>query len=144
MSKTRIKDLAQKMGVEATELLERLKHLGVEVKSAMALLDEEVVKKLQEPPVSKDHGQGEVRVKSNVIRRRKVVEETPPALTAEAAVEPVAEVPAPPIEQPPVVVEPHLNREVTPEVPPEPEKAPVAEVAVEPVPVESVASEAPP
>src|SRR5512136_1909341 len=99
MSKTRIKDLALKMGIEVAELLERLKPLGVEVKSPMALLDEEVVRKLQEPPASKDHAPGEVRVKANVIRRRKAVEEAP--------VEPVAEVQAPPAELP--VIEPPLR-----------------------------------
>ena len=134
MSKTRIKDLAQKMGIEITELLERLKPLGVEVKSAMALLDEEVVRKLQEPPASKDHGQGEVRVKSNVIRRRKAVEETPPA-PDRAPAEPVAEVHAPPAELP-VVIEPPLHV-VTPEVPQEPATVPVVEVPAQPVPSSS-------
>ena len=142
MSKTSIKDLAQKMGVEAAELLERLKHLGVEVKSAKALLDEEVVRKLQEPLASKDHGQGEVRLKSNVIRRRKIVEEPSPVPEFEATVEPVTEAPAPALE-PPVVAEPPL-REVAPEVTPEPEKAPEAEATVEPVHVEPLAPAEPP
>ncbi len=137
MSKTRIKDLAQKMGVESTEILERLKHLGVEVKSANALLDEEVVKKLQEPPASKEHGQGEVRVKSDVIRRRKAVEEPSPVLAVEAAVEPVAEVVIPQA-KPPVEVEPP-RCEVPPAPAPEPEKVSVAEVSVAPVPVVTVA-----
>ena len=154
MSKTRIKDLAQKMGVETTEILERLSHMGIEVKSAMAHLDEEVVKKLMEPPASGDHGQGEVRVKSNVIRRRKVIEEHPPAPEAEVSMEPVIEAPvilsappvmpeAPVIFETPVAVAPPL-REVVPEVLPEPVKAPVVEAPVEPVLVKPVVSEPPP
>jgi len=142
MSKTRIKDLAQKMGVETTELLERLKRLGVEVKSAMALLDEEVVKKLQEPPASSDHSQGEVRVKANVIRRRKIVEELPPAPQAETTVEPVILTPTQPAEIP--VVDESPIREIVPESLQEQMTAPLTEAPMEPVPVESVVSEAPP
>jgi translation initiation factor IF-2 len=107
----------------------------------MAYLDEEVIKKLQEPPASKEHGGGEVRVKSNVIRRRKVIEEPVPAAETETSVEPVAEVPAPPVE-PPVVVEVPL-REVAPEVPQEAVRVPVAETPVEAVPVESVVPDVP-
>jgi len=138
MSKTRIKDLARTMGVEATEILERLKHLGVEVKSANAHLDEEVVKKLQEP-AAKDLVQGEIRVKSNVIRRRKVTEEPLHASLVEATDEPVAELP-PPIVEPPVVVEPP-RLEAPPEPPPEP--PPVPERTAQPAPDEPVASEEP-
>ena len=154
MSKTSIKDLAQKMGVETTEILERLSHMGVEVKSAKALLDEEVVKKLMEPPASGDHGQGEVRVKSNVIRRRKVHEELPPASEAEVTIESVIQTPvilaeaparfeAPVLSETPVVVAPPL-REIIPEPSLEPVKAPVAEVTVEPLLVKPVVPEAPP
>ena len=139
MSKTRIKDLAQKMGVETADVLERLKQMGVDVKSVKALLDEEVVKKLQEPPASKEQGQGEIRVKSNVIRRRKVVEELPPASSEETMAEPVAELAAPVVEAP-VVVEPP-RRELPPEAAPVQEKVPVAEVATEAVPAPSVIPE---
>ena len=138
MSKTRIKDLAQKMGVEATVLLERLKQMGVDAKSANAYLDEEDVKKLQEPPASRDHGPGDVRVKSNVIRRRKAVEEPPPAPPVEVAPEPAAELPAPaaepapPVPETPVAAEPPRREPVT-EAAPEPAPAPVAAVEAPPV-----------
>ena len=141
MSKTRIKDLALKMGVEVAELLERLKPLGVEVKSPMALLDEEVVRKLQEPPASKDHAQGEVRVKANVIRRRKAVEEPSPEAPAEPVAELVAELQAPTAELP--VIEPPLQV-VTPEAPQEPVTVPVPELPAQPATVEQIVPEAPP
>ncbi len=128
MSKTRIKDLAQKMGLESTVILERLKQMGIEVKSQMALLDEEVVRKLEASAASNEHGQGEVRVKSTVIRRRKVVEE---AVEAEALVEPVVE--AAPTSSEAAVVEAAPIRESAPEPAPTPEVAPVITPAVAPV-----------
>lgn len=149
MSKTRIKDLAQKMGVEPSELLGRLKRLGVEVNSVMALLDEDVVKKLQEPSAAAQHGQGEVRVKSNVIRRRKVVEEVPSVPDVEPAAEvaggPALQEPLPSAETPAVAA---VSEEpVVPSAPAavEPESAgpsaAVPQVPSEPVPGPSVEEE---
>ncbi len=79
MSKIRVHELAQKMGIENKELIGRLKELGVEISNHMAAIDEDVVKKLQAPATVtmtvKDVSQEETRVTSTVIRRRaKVVE----------------------------------------------------------------------
>ena len=119
------------MGIETTEVLERLKQIGVEVKSVKALLDEEVVKKVQEPLASKEQGQGEIRVKSNVIRRRKVVDENPPASPVEVVVEAVIEALPPVVEVPAVVAAPRI--EPPQEAPPAPVSVSVPEIAKEPV-----------
>ncbi|MCL2760984.1 MAG: translation initiation factor IF-2 N-terminal domain-containing protein, partial [Desulfuromonadales bacterium] len=81
MGKIRVHELAQKMGLENKELISRLKAIGVDVKSHMSAVDEEVIKKLQAPPTVtmtvKDIAQEETRVTSTLIRRRaKVVEKT--------------------------------------------------------------------
>ena len=77
MNKTRVHELAQKMGIENKELIARLKSIGVEVKSHMAIIDDDTVNKIIAPTQSKGISQDEVRVKPTLIRRRpKVVEET--------------------------------------------------------------------
>jgi translation initiation factor IF-2 len=77
MNKTRVHELAQKMGIENKELIARLKSIGVEVKSHMAIIDDDTVNKIIAPAQSKEISQDEVRVKPTLIRRRpKVVEET--------------------------------------------------------------------
>jgi translation initiation factor IF-2 len=117
MSKMRVHELAQKMGIENKELIVRLKAVGVVVSNHMAALDDDVVKKLQAPPTVtvtvKDVSQEETRVSSTVIRRRAKV------------VEKVIEVPAeePPVKEP-EVVEP--VSEPVAEAPPEIKAKPVA------------------
>ncbi|HZV81324.1 MAG TPA: translation initiation factor IF-2 N-terminal domain-containing protein, partial [Geobacteraceae bacterium] len=47
MSKIRVHELAQKMGIDNKELIAKLKAIGVEVTNHMAAIDDEVAKKLQ-------------------------------------------------------------------------------------------------
>ena len=103
MSKVRVYELAQKMGIENKELMAKLKAVGVDVKSHTATVDDADVKKLaiseppakpDTPPTVKEVSKEEVRVTNTIIRRRaKVVEPSP----VEAEM-PVAEAPAAPPE----------------------------------------------
>lgn len=142
MSKIRVYELAQKMGIDNKELIVKLKAVGVEVKNHMAVIDEADAKKLDapasKPAVAAPESKEEVRVTSTIIRRRaKIVEqaeEIPPApepppvevVKEEPVVvaPPVTAAPAEPV-APPVIVEPP----VVAEVPQEP-----AKVEVEPPP----------
>jgi len=69
MSKIRVSNLAEKLGLEHKEALARLKEIGVDAKTATSLVDEEVLKKLM-PAESHESGPQEVRVTTTVIRRR--------------------------------------------------------------------------
>ena len=96
MSKIRVHELAQKMGIDNKELIAKLKAIGVEVTNHMAAIDDEVAKKLQAPATVtmtvRDVSQEETRVTSTVIRRRaKVVEKV-----VEVPAEEVAAAAAPP------------------------------------------------
>ncbi len=126
MSKTRIYELAQQMGIENKELMARLEAVGVSVKNHMAVIDDADIKKLTAPATTivKDVSQEEVRVKPTLIRRRaKVVEavseseellvEPPQAKPAEVA--PVAVEVAPIIPEKPIaekVAEPEVQKNV--------------------------------
>ncbi|GAB7027231.1 translation initiation factor IF-2 [Geotalea toluenoxydans] len=91
MSKTRVYELAQQMGIDNKELMAKLAAVGVEVKNHMAAIDDADIKKLNAPATVKEVSQEEVRVKPTLIRRRaKVVE----AVAEEPPVESKAE-PAP-------------------------------------------------
>jgi translation initiation factor IF-2 len=78
--------LAKKLGVEPKEAIARLKKIGVDAKTATSQVDEDVVERLAAPQI-RENGTEEVRVASNIIRRRakivpvsedtSVVEETP-------------------------------------------------------------------
>lgn len=105
MSKIRVHELAQKMGIENKELIVRLKAIGIEISNHMAAIDEDVVKKLQAPATVtmtvKDVSQEETRVTSTVIRRRAKVVETQVVVSAEeaaksqaAAEQPASDLPA--------------------------------------------------
>lgn len=102
MSKIRVHELAQKMGIENKELIVRLKTIGVEITNHMAAIDEDVAKKLQAPATVtmtvRDVAQEETRVSSTVIRRRAKVVEKVVEIPAEEAQSIVAAKP----EQPPV------------------------------------------
>ncbi len=77
MNKTRVYELAQKLGIDNKEIISRLKSIGIEVKNHMAVLDDDIVKKLLKPATVKEVSQEEIRVKPTLIRRRpKVVEES--------------------------------------------------------------------
>ena len=154
MSKVRVYELAQKMGIDNKELMSRLKSAGVEVKNHMAMIDEADAKKLESPapkgPTSvREVSKEEIRVTSTVIRRRaKTVEaEEPPQITPEptplpeaqekVVVTPVVEVPteeAPQLEPPKIekhVEEISVQRESVQPQKPEPQqpKEPVVQKA---------------
>jgi translation initiation factor IF-2 len=92
MSKISVSSLAEKLGLEAREVISRLKDIGVEAKTATSKVDEDVINRL-EAPKSKSNDADEVRVTTTIIRRR-------------AKVAPVEAVePAEPVVETPVVVE---------------------------------------
>ncbi len=97
MSKIRVYELAQKMGIDNKELIARLKSVGVEVKNHMAVIDEADANALTVPPPVKDVAKEEVRVTTTVIRRRAKAVEAVPEEAPPAPVEapPVAEAAAP-------------------------------------------------
>ena len=97
MSKTRVYELAQQMGIDNKELMARLADAGVSVKNHMAVLEDSDIKALSAPaqtPV-KEVSQEEVRVKPTLIRRRAKAVEPEAAAAAAPPAEPVQEEPAP-------------------------------------------------
>jgi translation initiation factor IF-2 len=89
MSKTRVYELAQQMGIDNKELIAKLAAVGVEVKNHMAAIDDADIKKLSAPATVKEVSQEEVRVKPTLIRRRaKVVESVAEEAPVEVQVEP--------------------------------------------------------
>jgi len=141
MSKIRVHELAQKMGIENKELIVKLKAMGIEISNHMAAIDEDVARKLQAPATVtmtvKDVSQEETRVTSTVIRRRAKVVETQVEVTVEEAaksqakteqVEPVSLSPGEPESKPAPktveIVSETASQDATP--------APSAPVAVEP------------
>jgi len=80
MTKIRVSSLAETLGVDSREVLSRLKDMGVDAKTATSLVDESVAMRLTAAQ-PKDGGTEEVRVASNIIRRRAkaapAVEEAP-------------------------------------------------------------------
>lgn len=69
MSKIRVSILAEKLGVDTKEALARLKDIGVDAKTATSLVDETVLNRL-EASKAKNSSSDEVRVTTNIIRRR--------------------------------------------------------------------------
>ncbi|GFO65198.1 translation initiation factor IF-2 [Geomonas paludis] len=166
MSKTRVYELAQQMGIDNKELMARLAEAGVQVKNHMAVLEDSDIKAVSAPAQTphKEVSQEEVRVKPTLIRRRaKAVEPEAPAAAAapaepekEEAVQPApVEKPAP-VEEAPKRPEPVRARIIEaapapkpvakPEAP-APQAAPVKEekpaVAEQPAPAAPVAAEKP-
>ncbi len=129
MSKIRVSNLAERLGLETREVLTRLKDIGVDAKTATSLVEEDVINKLT-PPQPKEGSPDEVRVTTTIIRRRaKVVvapaEEEVPVIQDVPRVEPSVE-PIPVVsavsEEPPVVEE--VSKAVLP-VEPAPAEKPV-------------------
>jgi len=88
MSKTRVYELAQQMGIDNKELMARLADLGVPVTNHMAVIEDADVKALSSPAQTtvKEVSQEEVRVKPTLIRRRaKVAEPAAEAAPPESA-----------------------------------------------------------
>jgi len=122
MGKISVGVLAKKLGVEPKEAIAKLKEIGIDAKTATSQVDEDVVSRLTAPQ-PRENGTDEVRVASNIIRRRakivpqseltepqeKTVSEPAAEATVAVAPEPVAApavtTPAPtPVASAPVVV----------------------------------------
>jgi translation initiation factor IF-2 len=131
MSKIRVSNLAEKLGVDIRETLARLKEIGVEAKAAASLVEEDAVKKLLTPqPKEGSASTDEVRVTTNIIRRR--AKSVPEAAAEEAlpvavAVEPEKK-PEPALAPKAPAVQP-----IEPAAAPKEAPEPVKPVAVEPV-----------
>jgi translation initiation factor IF-2 len=150
MSKIRAYKLAEELGIDRNELVDKAAELGIELKSAMAALEPDVVDRLREQiGGEKRKPVVEERVESSggtaVIRRRrrKVAEPEP-----EPAPEPVAAGPEPIAEPEPVAEpEPEAEPEVEPEAPETPEVEPVtqpeAPIAASATPAQAPAPSAP-
>ncbi|WP_224958270.1 translation initiation factor IF-2 [Geomonas subterranea] len=140
MSKTRVYELAQQMGIDNKELMARLAEAGVQVKNHMAVLEDSDIKAVSAPAQTphKEVSQEEVRVKPTLIRRRaKAVEPEAPVAAEPAEPEKVEE---------PAVVEKAAPVEEAPKRP-EPVRARIIEAAPAPKPVakpEAQAPQAPP
>ena len=149
MAKIRAYKLAEELGIERNEFVEQARQHGVELKSAMASLEEEEVEQLREKLGGGEKTKRAVVERrlegkrgTTVVRRRKkkepepepeppVVEE-PVAVEPEPVVEePVAPVPAEPEELEPPVVEEVAAAEPEPEQPEQPEEVAAAATAPE-------------
>jgi translation initiation factor IF-2 len=120
--------IAEELGIERNEFVEKAKALGIELRNAMATLDEAQIALLREKlSVKKTSGVTEARVERKggaaVIRRRKRTEAEPEPVPAPPALEPVAVEAAAPVEAEP---------EALPEAAPEPALEPAAVAAAQP------------
>jgi translation initiation factor IF-2 len=89
MNKTRVHELAQKLGIDNKELIAKFQAVGVDVTSHMAVVTEEDISKLSPPsPTVKETSQEEIRVKPTVIRRRPKIADEPVAVVTEEPVVP--------------------------------------------------------
>ena len=118
MGKTKVSELAQKLGLDPKEVMERLQKAGVEVKSEKSLLEDEDLRKFEAQASSQGEVVEEERITSGVIRRRRkdvkpttepVAVETP-AQAAPASAEDLVSVSLPtakagelPVAEPPAV-----------------------------------------
>ena len=98
MGKISVGSLAKTLGIEPKDAIARLKEIGVDAKTATSQVDEGVVARLTAPQ-PKDTDTNEVRVASNIIRRRaKLVPAVEGAETAVADEVPPVQ---PPVTPPP-------------------------------------------
>ena len=98
MGKISVGSLAKTLGIEPKDAIARLKEIGVDAKTATSQVDEGVVARLTAPQ-PKDTGTNEVRVASNIIRRRAKI------VPADEVTEAVVAAEATPV-QPPVTLPP--------------------------------------
>ncbi|MDX9709934.1 MAG: translation initiation factor IF-2 [Trichloromonas sp.] len=96
MGKTKVSELAQKLGLDPKEVMERLQKAGVEVKSEKSLLADEDLRKFEAQASPQNEVVEEERITSGVIRRRR--KDVKPAVEP-VAVEPLAQVASPPVEE---------------------------------------------
>jgi translation initiation factor IF-2 len=100
MGKISVGSLAKTLGIEPKDAIARLKEIGVDAKTATSQVDEGVVARLTAPQ-PKDTDTNEVRVASNIIRRRAKV--IPTVEGAEIAVADEVTPVQPPVTPPPIV-----------------------------------------
>jgi len=133
MTKISVSSLAEKLGLEAKEVISRLKDIGVEAKTATSKVDEDVISKL-ETPKSKGNTADEVRVTTTIIRRRakvvpvepvELVEELPVAQKTTKVEKPVVAEPTAAAEEKPA--EKVIKVDVEPETAPAEKPAPPVE-----------------
>jgi len=128
MAKTRIYELARALNMTNQALLDKLAAMGVEVKSHMSSLEEDMVEKVKQELFAGSSGPAatveQKRVGSNVIRKRKqktVVKQAEPAEEeAEASEEAVSEPMAAEEAESPAVVAPEVPEEAPEETAAEP------------------------
>jgi translation initiation factor IF-2 len=134
MAKIRAYKIAEELGMEKSELVERAKSLGIDVPGPMASLDEDVAAALREklgghaPGAQVVERRVEGQSGSAVIRRRKRAPEPVAAPVAAVAHEPAVAEPAPPLE---VEIAPAVAAEAASEpaaIEPEPAPAELAPV----------------
>ncbi len=91
MAKTRVYELAREFNMTNTVLIEKIKEMGISVKSHMSALDDETAAMVKAELFSKKpEAVEEVRIKPTVIRRRK--RSVPAKAATEPAVKPDEEV----------------------------------------------------
>lgn len=98
MGKTKVFELAKKLGLENKEMIERLHKAGIDAKSHQSVLEESDLKKF-EAVIQSDKKVDEERISGGIIRRRRKetvteVEATPPVEVAAVAVAVPVEAPA--------------------------------------------------
>ena len=122
MSKVRAYKIAEELGIDRTEFVERARDVGIELKSAMATLDDDQIEQLREKLGEKKGVVTESRVegRKGVIRRRRAVPKPPPepepvpVPETIVASEPAADMAAPaePVEPEPAPEQPQTPEEV--------------------------------
>ena len=86
MGKTKVSELAQKLGLDSKEVMERLQKAGVEVKSERSFLEDEDLRKFEAQASPQTEVVEEERITSGVIRRRrKAVKPTTEAVAVESS-----------------------------------------------------------
>lgn len=149
MNKTRVHELAQKLGIDNKELIAKFQAVGVDVSSHMSVVTEEDINKLSPPaPTVKETSQDEIRVKPTVIRRRPKISDEPVSVAPEEPVAPVAasesakeEVVVEKEEEKPEIVESKPEKQPTVVSKPSPEVAEPAEVKEEITPAKATQPE---
>jgi translation initiation factor IF-2 len=127
MGKTKVQELAKKLGLEEEVLLERLQEAGVDVKNSKGILEEEDIRKFEAASAPVVEKIEEERITPGIIRRRR--KEVPPPVSA-------AEEPSPSRTEPvpagaPSAISPAETAEEAPEVPGGKAQEPVVETALE-------------
>ncbi len=149
MAKVRAYKIAEELGIERNEFVEKVRGLGVDLKSAMASLDDDEVAMIREKLGARPKGPvTEARVERKggtaVIRRRKRRSAEPKPEAAEAEAPAPGEESAPSVEGEPEPTSPAAEEPapepIAAESPPEPE--PAGEAAPEVTPIAARRSEA--